>query len=224
MWLKTYFPITHPSLARALPFVAPASSRLCLLFRESGGLHRSPATGPLAPMGFSANTLDSLIAGHASQSCLRLSVSTLAYRLSRREHFCSNAPRSLLYFHTLTNCFPRNRFALIFLQIAGGCHPLDAARERNCRCRAKLNLFCFMPLRALLRSAKVQLACFHSLAHSFRKTTGVGGTQRFFRETEPVARVFRAFQRPAPLAGRPGDLSHRPLGTIWGMEFIRGRS
>ena len=156
MRLRTYSPISRRSLQRALFFVPPASSRHRLRFRvRSGSDHRSPATGPLTPMRFPPNMLP------------------------RREPFL-NAPRSPLCFHNLTNCFPRKCFGLIFIQIAGGCHPLDAARERNFLCRAKLNLFCFIPFRTLLRFAKIQLFCFHSLAHSFRKTTGVGGSLVIF--------------------------------------------
>jgi len=44
-------------------------------------------------------------------------------RLSAQTSLCANSSESPLYFHSLTNSFPRNCLFLIFLQIAGRCHP-----------------------------------------------------------------------------------------------------
>src|SRR6266566_4502411 len=110
----------------------------------------------------------------------------------------ADAQKAPLCFHNLTNCFSRNRFALITMQIAQGCALPVSDRHR----RITLNLFPFTLLRTLCAQPKFQLPCSQSLAHSFAKTPGVGvprGATLSFRRPvrSQLGTMTRLFRRAA---------------------------
>ena len=84
---------------------------------------------------------------------------------------CS-APRARiapLFSHTYKSLFPQTLSFDILTKRRGGYTP-----HGICRCRAGLNRFCFILLRALLYAFKIQLSCFQLFARSFTETPGWG--------------------------------------------------
>jgi len=160
--------IAHPRLLRQL--CAPLVLSLEGLLAPSVVQEHSLRPSPVRRRSAVADDGDEFNRSGSLSLCFRLSTISFPYQLPCFDNLPNSSALRVKIVPLFSQPYKLLSTQMLSFDIHTNCRGVYHPLKGNFRCRAGLNLFYFMLLRALLHTVNNQLSRFQLLAHSFAKT------------------------------------------------------